>query len=201
MERHQLPVSRNHHRPSQPSSFPLLFTATYTAPSTGTPVSANVNQIDSSVTTQRTRRKRLSQAKGPHPTLVHLLVRRCVVQDAARKGQRKMKSVGRGSRQAHVHHVHPPEIHLCSRRTIFLQEFYRRCCNSSFSFGAIRPSSQSIADGDGAGNAAGIGSTRNMSQLRPGVGLRNHAALSFTERVSRVSFATDTRTSRVSFAW
>ena len=40
-----------------------------------------------------------------------------------------------------------------------------------------------------------------MSQLsRPEVGLRNLAALSFTERVSRVSFAADTRASRVSFA-
>ena len=73
--------------------------------------------------------------------------------------------------------------------------------NSSFSFGCIRPFSQYIADGDDAGNAAGVGSSRNMAQFRPGVGLRKPAALSSIERVSRVSFATDTRTSRVSFAW
>ena len=39
-----------------------------------------------------------------------------------------------------------------------------------------------------------------MSQLRPGVGLRNPAALSSTERVFHVSFAVDTRTSPVLFA-
>ena len=39
-----------------------------------------------------------------------------------------------------------------------------------------------------------------MSQVRPGVGLQNLAALSSIKRVSRVSFAADTRTSRVLFA-
>ena len=39
--------------------------------------------------------------------------------------------------------------------------------NLSFFFSAIRPSSQYIADGNGAGNAAGVGSTRNIWQLRP----------------------------------
>ncbi|TFK32991.1 hypothetical protein BDQ12DRAFT_658570, partial [Crucibulum laeve] len=75
--------------------------------------------------------------------------------------------------------------------------------NSSFSFGAIRPGSTYTAEnGEVAAGQAGVGA-RQMSQMRPGVGLRNPASLpsaSSTERVSRVSFAADTRVSRVSFA-
>ncbi|KAF8957711.1 hypothetical protein BDZ97DRAFT_1762699 [Flammula alnicola] len=61
--------------------------------------------------------------------------------------------------------------------------------NSSSSFGAIRPSSTIAVEGEDAG-AAGVGSQgRQMSQMRTGVGLRSPAAMSSTERVSRISFA------------
>lgn len=71
---------------------------------------------------------------------------------------------------------------------------------SSFSFGGIRPTS---TFGDEPGQA-GVG-TRQMSQMRTGVGLRhpNGSSLSLAttgERVSRVSFADGVRQSRVSFA-
>ncbi|KAH9475110.1 hypothetical protein JR316_0012221 [Psilocybe cubensis] len=83
--------------------------------------------------------------------------------------------------------------------------------NSSFSF-AIRPSSTFATEGDEAHppNVPGIGlghqaKVSSMSQVRTGtgVGLRNPAGLTSTtsvDRVSRVSFAPDTRVSRVSFA-
>ena len=44
---------------------------------------------------------RQSSGQRPHPTLIYLLVRRRMVQDAARKGQRKTKTAERGSREAH----------------------------------------------------------------------------------------------------
>ncbi|KIL63923.1 hypothetical protein M378DRAFT_163881 [Amanita muscaria Koide BX008] len=65
--------------------------------------------------------------------------------------------------------------------------------NSSFSFGAIRPSSQVLEP-----------VAPDMAQIRrPGTGLRNAALVNSVasgERVSRVSFAETTRVSRVSFA-
>jgi hypothetical protein len=67
---------------------------------------------------------------------------------------------------------------------------------SAFSFGGIRPTS---TFGEEPGD---VGSSRQMSQLRTGVGLRDPSSLG--ERVSRVSFAdtatSATRQSRVSFA-
>lgn len=69
--------------------------------------------------------------------------------------------------------------------------------NSSFSFGAIRPSSEMVADGGQAGigarSAGGYEidmSAPHMAQVRPGV-----KASAFGERVSRISFAPDTRPS------
>lgn len=65
--------------------------------------------------------------------------------------------------------------------------------SSSFSFGAIRPSSTFAVEGEEE-------EKRSISQMRTGVGLRHPAASISTERVSRVSFAPDTRISRASAA-
>lgn len=77
--------------------------------------------------------------------------------------------------------------------------------NSAFSFGGIRPQSTAVVEesGDDAPRH-----TRNLSQMRPGVGLRNPVGSGVgygaqqADRQSRISFAADAanRVSRVSFA-
>ena len=188
-----------------------VFTATYTTPSTGTPASANVNQIDSGVTyvndAANAKKKSISGKAAAGVLIPLLFICLCVaawfkMQRAKGKEKRKRWSEAVDKRMSTIStdwkSISAAGAQAAIRNSIAVSGAGSR--NSSFSFGAIRPSSQYIADGDDAGNAAGVGSTRNMSQLRPGVGLRNPAALSSTERVSRVSFAADTRTSRVSFA-
>ena len=65
--------------------------------------------------------------------------------------------------------------------------------SSAFSFGAIRPSSTFAVE------SGGDDEKRSISQMRTGVGLRSPGkTISTTERVSRVSFAPDTRGSRYS---
>ena len=169
-----------------------IFTATSTTPSTGTPASGDVNQIDSGITPVNgaaNAKKKSISSKAVADVLIPLLfICLCVaawfkMQRAKGKEKRKWWSDKRIS---------------TIRNSVAVFRGGRR--NPSFSFGAIRPSSQYIADGDDAENSAGVGSTRNMSQLHPGMGLRNPAALSSTEGVFRVPFTTDTRTSHVSFA-
>ena len=67
--------------------------------------------------------------------------------------------------------------------------------SSAFSFGAIRPSSTLAVECGGEDDEK-----RSLSQMRTGVGLRNHGIPISSERVSRVSFAPDTRVSRSSAA-
>jgi hypothetical protein len=66
--------------------------------------------------------------------------------------------------------------------------------SSAFSFGAIRPSSTFAVE------SGGDDEKRSVSQMRTGVGLRSPGTPISTERVSRVSFAPDTRISRSSAA-
>ena len=72
-----------------------IFTAAYVAPSTGTPASVDVNQIDSGVTpvndAANAKEKSISGKAAAGVLIPLLLVRRCVVRDVARKGQRKRK--------------------------------------------------------------------------------------------------------------
>jgi hypothetical protein len=67
--------------------------------------------------------------------------------------------------------------------------------SSAFSFGAIRPSSTFAVE-------SGDDEKRSISQMRTGVGLRSpgKTSVSSSDRVSRVSFAPDTRVSRSSLA-
>ncbi|EDR02439.1 uncharacterized protein LACBIDRAFT_295409 [Laccaria bicolor S238N-H82] len=186
-----------------------VFTATYTTPSTGTPASADVNQIDSGVTpvndAANAKKKSISGKAAAGVLIPLLFICLCVaawfkMQRSKGKEKRKRWSEAVDKRMSTIStdwkSISAAGAQAAIRNSIAVSGTGSR--NSAFSFGAIRPSSQFIAEGEE--NTAGVGSTRNMSQMRPGVGLRNPAAMSSTERVSRVSFAADTRTSRVSFA-
>jgi hypothetical protein len=183
-----------------------VFTATYTAPSTGTPASADVNQIDSGVTPVNdaaNAKKKSISGKATAGVLISLLfICLCVAAWFKMQRAKKSESEAVDKRISTIStdwkSISAAGAQATIRNSIAVSGGGSR--NSSFCFGAIRPSSQYIADADDAGNAAEVGSTRNMSQFRPGVGLQNPGALSSTERVSRVSFAADARTSRASFA-
>ncbi|KAF8968497.1 hypothetical protein BDZ97DRAFT_1654857 [Flammula alnicola] len=183
-----------------------VFTATYTAPSTGTPDAANVNQIDSGVTlVNNAAKKTMTSGKTAAAVLIPLLfIILCIgayIKLKRSKGieKRKRWTEAVDKRMSTIStdwkSVSAAGANAAIRNSIAVGNR-----NSSFSFGAIRPSSTIAVEGEDAG-AAGVGSQgRQMSQMRTGVGLRNPAAMSSTERVSRVSFAPDTRVSRVSFA-
>jgi hypothetical protein len=186
------------------STFPAgpIFTATYTQPSSGTPASADTSQIDSGVTAVNDGAKHKHMTPGKtfaavFFTLVFVVL--CIgayIKLKRFKGLEKRKAWTQAvdKRMSTIStdwkSVSGAGANAAIRNSMAIGS--RK--SSSFSFGGIRPSSTFASEGDDAG--------RPMSQVRTGtgVGLRNPAALSSTERISRVSFAADTRPSRVSVA-
>jgi len=186
------------------STFPAgpVFTATYSQPSSGTPESADTSKIDSGITAvndSANAKKAMTPGKKAAAVLLPLLF--LLLCGAAYIKLKRSK--GLGKRKAWTEAV--------DRRMSTISTDWKSVSgaganaairnsmaignrNSSFSFGALRPASTYAVEGDD--------SSKQMSQVRTGtgVGLRNPAALSSTERISRVSFAPDTRQSRASIA-
>ncbi|KAF9481507.1 hypothetical protein BDN70DRAFT_876305 [Pholiota conissans] len=184
---------------------PPVFTATYTQPSSGMPASADTSVIDSGVTEAGTAPKKSNGGKTAAAVILPLLfVALCIgvyIKMKRTKGKeaRKRWTQTLDERMSTIStdwkSVSGAGANAAIRNSMAVGNR-----NSSFSFGAIRPSSTYAVEGEDAGSA-GIGA-RQMSQMRTGVGLRNPTgtATNTAERVSRVSFAPDTRVSRVSFA-
>ncbi|KAF8151440.1 hypothetical protein B0H34DRAFT_625733, partial [Crassisporium funariophilum] len=185
-----------------------VFTATYTEPAGGTPASADVNQIDSGITQVND----LSKAEKPMTPgktaaaviLPLLFVMLCVgvyIKMKRNKGKDKRKAWSEAvDKRMSTISTDWKSVSGAGANAAIRNSMAVGVRNSSFSFGGIRPSSTYAVEGEDAGSAGVGADKRPMSQMRTGVGLRNPTALSSTERVSRVSFAPDTRQSRVSFA-
>ena len=184
-----------------------LFTATYTPPATGVPDSANLDKVDSGLTVVGD----LQVKKGPTPggkaaavILPLLVIALCIgayikFKRQKTKDKRKTWTEKVDKRMSTISSdwksVTAGGANAAIRNSIAVGNR-----NSSFSFGAIRPSSTFAVESGAGGDPEKPAGVRTGT----GVGLRNPAALSTYsngDRVSRVSFAPDTRSStRVSFA-
>ena len=186
------------------STFPAgpVFTATYSQPSSGTPESADTSQIDSGITAvndSANAKKAMTPGKKAAAVLLPLIfILLCGAAFIKLK-----RSRGLGKRKAWTEAVDKrmstistdwKSVSGAGANAAIRNSMAVGNRNSSFSFGALRPASTYAVEGDDSG--------KQMSQARTGtgVGLRNPAALTSTERISRVSFAPDTRQSRVSIA-
>ncbi|KAJ7599246.1 hypothetical protein C8J56DRAFT_815633 [Mycena floridula] len=187
-----------------------LWTATYTAPASGVPDSADLSKSSSAdgvthvsaTTIGATSSSHLSKGKIAAAVIMPLLlVVACIalwLKFSRAKGEAKRKEWAEAvdKRMSTIStdwkSMSGAGANAAIRNSIAISGNR----NSSFSFGAIRPSSMAVEEGGEAGIGARSiyshenGSGSQMSQLRPG--LRTSA---FENRVSRVSFATDTRPS------
>ncbi|KAF9553430.1 hypothetical protein CPC08DRAFT_767542 [Agrocybe pediades] len=179
-----------------------VFTATYTEPASGVPAAADTNQIDPSGVTpvnDLATKPGLSPGKKAAAVLIPLLfIILCVtayfkMKRSRNKDKRKKWTEAVDKRMSTIS-ADWKSVSAAGANAAIRNSIAVGARNSSFSFGAIRPSSTFGVEG---------GEEKDPNEGRrtvTGVGLRNPAALSSTERVSRVSFAPDTRVSRVSFA-
>ena len=186
-----------------------VFTATYTAPSSGpVPAAADTTQVDSGITlvndVANTNEKSSSGKKAAAGVLIPLLLILLGVaayiklkrnrEQAKRRAWTEKIDTRMSTISTDWKSVSAAGAQAAIRNSIAVGNR-----NSSFSFGAIRPLSSADIDEK-------EGEKRPISTMRTGtgVGLRNPNALSqvrTSERLSRVSFATDQpRVSRVSFA-
>ena len=191
------------------SAFPAgpVFTATYVAPASGTPASANTAIVGSGITQVddiAKAEKALGGKKAAAAIMTLLVVAALCIAGYIRykrmkgKKERKRWTEAVDKRMSTISadwkSVSAAGANAAIRNSIAVG---RR--SSSFSFGGIRPSSTFAVEGEVESEK------RPMSQMRTGAGLRNPTTPLSTERVSRVSFAPDTRISRgsesgVSFA-
>jgi len=190
------------------STFPAgpIFTATYTQPSSGAPASADTSQIDSGVTPVNDGAGTTHMTPGKKGAAVFfslVLVLLCVglyIKLKRTKGLEKRKAWTEAiDKRMSTISTDWKSVSGAGANAAIRTSMAIGNRNSSFSFGAIRPSSSTFAaEGDDASATTG----KSMKQVRTGtgVGLRNPAALNSTERISRVSFAADTRPSRISTA-
>ncbi|KAF8797802.1 hypothetical protein BYT27DRAFT_7265367 [Phlegmacium glaucopus] len=185
------------------SQFPggPVFNATYTAPASGTPPSANTAVVDSGITQVNdvaNAKKALTPGKKAAAAILTLLFVAFCIAAYIKMKRNKGKANRRRWTEAVDKRMSTISTDWKSVSAAGAQAAIRNSIavgnrSSSFSFGAIRPSSSTFAVED-------VDEKRSMSQMRTGVGLRNPVAPVTTERVSRVSFAPDTRVSRASVA-
>jgi hypothetical protein len=181
-----------------------IFNMTYTAPSSGTPTSADLNHPDSAVTVVKNALKHLSGGKVAAAVIMPLLVVIGLVVTAYIKLRRER---GREERKQWTENIDKRMSTISTdwkpisaagaqaaiRSSIAVDGSLR---SSSFSFGNIRPDSTVAVEG----GQAGIGSRSRTvlpGQSNGTAQLRSSAinAQIISERVSRVSFAPDVRQS------
>jgi len=179
-----------------------VFTATYTEPASGVPSAADTNQIDAIGVTpvnDLATKPGMGSGKKAAAILIPLLfIMLCVgayikMKRSRNKDKRKKWTEAVDKRMSTIS-ADWKSVSAAGANAAIRNSIAVGARNSSFSFGALRPSSTFGVEG---------GDEKDPNDGRrtvTGVGLRNPAALSSTERVSRVSFAPDTRVSRVSFA-
>lgn len=189
------------------SQFPggPIFTATYTPPASGPPPSANTAIVSSGITQVNdiaNAKKTVTPGKKAAAVIFTLLffvlcfaayikIKRNRGKDKRRRWteavDKRMSTISTDWKS-----VSAAGANAAIRNSIAVGSR-----SSSFSFGAIRPSSTFAVEGGGESE----NEKRSMSQMTTGVGLRNPVTTPVTtERISRVSFAPDTRVSRGSVA-
>lgn len=186
------------------SDFPAapIFNATYTQPASGMPASANVNIIDTGETVVNGAAPQMNSGKTAAAVILPLLfIALCIgayIKLKRKKGIQKRKRWTEAvDKRMSTISTDWKSVSGAGANAAIRNSMAIGNRSSSFSFGGIRPSSTFAVESEDNGNDK---SQRPMSQMRTGVGLRNPTGVNTTERVSRVSFAPDTRVSRVSFA-
>lgn len=174
-----------------------VFTATYTAPANGVvPPEADTTKIETGITVVNDLSKSsssLSKGKTAVAVLIPLLLVVGAVMGYLKWKRSKAKEEKKSWTEKVDRRMSTISADWKSVTNVGAQAAVRASMAanraSSFSFGGpARPSSQFERD-------VGEGEKGDMSQRRPGVGLRNQAGLANGERVSRVSFAADPRPS------
>ncbi|KIJ62455.1 hypothetical protein HYDPIDRAFT_94457 [Hydnomerulius pinastri MD-312] len=189
---------------SQPflSPFPAgpVFTATYTAPTSGsTPASADLNSADTvTYVNNFPTNSSLSKGKIAAGVLIPLLfiglgiAAYLKISRARGQDKRKRFSEAVDKRMSTIStewkSMSAAGASAAIRNSIAVSGAGNR--NSAFSFGAIRPISTAAVEGDHSSVEKTSMDAPQMSQLRPGL-----RASGFGDRVSRVSFAADVRPS------
>ncbi|PPQ72824.1 hypothetical protein CVT25_000808 [Psilocybe cyanescens] len=198
-----------------------VFTATYTEPAGGTPVEADTSQVDSGITQVNDHLAKGGVSAGGKAAAVLLpllFVALCagayLKMKRSRNVDKRRKWTEAVDKRMSTISTDWKSVSGAGANAAVRSSMAVGNRSSSFSFGGIRPSSTFATEGDEASaanaNAAGVGlghQEKMMAQVRTGtgVGLRNPGGLTSpsttsVDRVSRVSFAPDTRVSRVSFA-
>ena len=181
------------------SQFPggPVFNATYTAPASGTPPAADTTIVSSGITQVNdlaNAKNALTPGKKAAAALLTLLfVALCIaayIKIKRNKGKKERRRWTEAvDKRMSTISTDWKSVSVAGANAAIRNSIAVGNRSSSFSFGAIRPPSTFSED-----------EKRSMSQMRTGVGLRNPATPATTERVSRVSFAPDTRISRSSVA-
>jgi hypothetical protein len=174
-----------------------VFNATYAAPASGTPPSADTSQVSSGITAVNdlAPKNGLSPGKKAAAVIFTLLFFALCIAGYIKyrrikgKQERKRWTEAVDKRMSTISSDWK-SVSVAGANAAIRNSIAVGSRSSAFSFGGIRPSSILAVEG---GNEK-----RPVSQMRTGVGLRVPVASISTERVSRVSFAPDTRTSRVS---
>ncbi|KAF9222239.1 hypothetical protein BS17DRAFT_756392 [Gyrodon lividus] len=186
------------------SNFPAapVFTATYTAPTSGsTPATADLTAPNTATYVNNfPTNTSLSKGKIAAGVLIPLLfialgiATYIRISRARGKEKRKRFSEAVDKRMSTIStdwkSISAAGASAAIRNSIAVSSVGNRT-SSAFAFGAIRPVSTLTAEGDPAGpETTSMDGVPSMSQLRPGF-----RASAFGERVSRVSFAADVRPS------
>ena len=178
-----------------------VFNATYTAPSSGSPPSTDTSQVSSGITQVNdlsNTSKSISAGKKAAAVLLTLLLVVLSIAGYIRykrykgKKERKRWTEAIDKRMSTIS-TDWKSVSVAGANAAIRNSIAVGNRSSAFSFGAIRPSSTFAVEG-------GDDEKRSVSQMRTGVGPRSPGNPISTERVSRVSFAPDTRISRSSAA-
>ena len=177
-----------------------VFNATYTAPASGTPPS-DTSQVGSGITQVNdlsNTNKSLSAGKKAAAVLLTLLFVGLGIAGYIKYKRYKGKKERRRWTEAVDKRMSTistdwKSVSVAGANAAIRNSIAVGSRSSAFSFGAIRPSSTFAVEGDD-------DEKRSVSQMRTGVGLRSPGSTISTDRVSRVSFAPDTRMSRSSAA-
>ena len=177
-----------------------VFNATYTAPASGTP-SSDTSQVGSGITQVNdlaNANKSLTAGKKAAAVLLTLLFVGLGIAGYIKYKRYKGKKERRRWTEAVDKRMSTistdwKSVSVAGANAAIRNSIAVGSRSSAFSFGAIRPSSTFAVE-------SGDDEKRSVSQMRTGVGPRSPGSTISTDRVSRVSFAPDTRISRSSAA-